>query len=133
MKEGNQRHDAKEPGPRPTDRPDGTSYRSELSAALNRAGSAVSLTGSAGEEPEILREDAVIAASGVGPVSTVPTALRKVDVKYEVAGYIEHCFTCRTTEDGTILSVSKERLVEDVTRLLMELVERKNEEARAGR
>lgn len=47
--------------------------------------------------------------------------IQKVSIKLEVANYIDRVFATRTQQDGTILVVSKETLIEELTRLFVSL------------
>lgn len=50
--------------------------------------------------------------------------LGRADVKVAFLGYIDAHFHNRTTRDGTILNVSRELLVEDLTSIIMEMEDR---------
>lgn len=47
--------------------------------------------------------------------------INRVDIKVEVAAFIDHHFINRTSNDGTVLQLSKERLTEELTNLFHSL------------
>lgn len=53
--------------------------------------------------------------------------IRRVDVKVEVAAFIDHNFLSRTEMDGTVLHLSRERLIEELTALFCGIEERASE------
>lgn len=59
------------------------------------------------------------------PVTRMP--ILKVDIKLEVAAFIDRYFTGRTVTDGTILSLSKENLVEQMSQLFHSIEQRAGE------
>lgn len=59
------------------------------------------------------------------PVQRMP--IPKVEIKTEVATFIDRVFVGRTGSDGTILSLSKENLVEHLTGLFHSLEQRSAE------
>lgn len=90
---------------------------SPLRQAMQRAGSAVGKTvqrlGEAArrmDEPFILTE-----------ADMERRPMNRVTVKTTVLGYIDAAFQNRTRADGTILAPSRERLVEELTNLYMDL------------
>ncbi len=52
--------------------------------------------------------------------------LRRIDAKLAMINYVEAKFRQRTASDGSILAVSKERLIEELTEVVMELEDRMN-------
>lgn len=91
---------------------------SMLRTAMHRAGSttrrALDAVRNRIEEPYLLTDAA-------GPERR---RLGRADVKVALLGYIDSHFHNRTTRDGTILNVSRELLVEDLTSLIMEMEDR---------
>lgn len=59
------------------------------------------------------------------PVTRMP--IMKVEIKTEVAAFIDRHFMTRTASDGTILALSKENLVEHLTGLFHSLEQRSAE------
>lgn len=99
---------------------------SMLRTAMHRAGNttrrALDAVRNRIEEPYLLTDAA-------GPERR---RLGRADVKVALLGYIDSHFHNRTTRDGTILNVSRELLVEDLTSLIMEMEDRLFEAAGPG-
>ncbi len=104
-----------------------TLLESELRQALQRADS--NARGSMGLGlPAIMpymSHQLAIDTPGTMIVERLP--ITKVDIKVEVAAFIEQNFISRTGQDGTIISLSKEILVEELTGLFYALEERSSQ------
>jgi len=51
-------------------------------------------------------------------------SIRRVDIKVAMVSYIDSVFRSRTPQDGTIVGVSREQLLQELTELVVELDER---------
>jgi hypothetical protein len=102
----------------------GDAKPSPLRTAMDRAGGAVQkLMREASAAPV---EGDVLELTDVVEKTQEPgrRMLRRVDIKVQLLSYIDSQFRQRTTSDGTILAVSREKLVEELTDLMVELDER---------
>lgn len=66
-----------------------------------------------------------VEAPGTMIVERLP--INRVDIKIEVSAFIEHHFLSRTANDGSIISLSKESLIEELTGLFYALEERSSQ------
>jgi len=89
------------------------SSENPLRTAMDRAGDIAGRAlgrGRNGEEPYELTE-----------MADDRRPMGRVAAKLEVLSYIDAIFTRRTPTDGTIVAVSRERLIEDLTDIFMKL------------
>lgn len=92
--------------------------KNKLQEAMSRAGAGLNTYLKPRDEPMVLSEE----------LERRP--IRRVDAKLSILHYVDSVFRQRTSHDGSVLGVSREQLIEDLTGLIVELDNRALEEPR---
>lgn len=95
---------------------------SDLRTALERAN-----VGGSHSLPAEPRGNSVVEQLERGSMLVQRLPIKRVDIKVEVAAFIDHHFMSRTVNDGTVLVLSKETLVEELTTLFHSLEQRSSD------
>lgn len=99
-----------------------TNHSDDLRAALSRADKANSAPMNRSRSVQHRQE--YLPVEHMSALIVERLAIRRVDIKVEVAAFIDHHFETRTDLDGTVLKLSREKLVEELTVLFYGLEER---------
>lgn len=92
--------------------------KNKLQEAMSRAGAGLNTYLKPRDEPMMLSEE----------LERRP--IRRVDAKLAILHYVDSVFRQRTSHDGSVLGVSREQLIEDLTGLIVDLDNRALEEPR---
>lgn len=95
----------------------------DLQAALARADKSSSEPMGVGIGRSLTHQQLGSVASSPGTMIVERLKINRVDIKIEVSSFIERHFIARTGNDGTILELSKEQLIEGLTTLFYGLEE----------
>lgn len=99
-----------------------------LRQAMNRAGNVANNVMRAATRAQPPQGDN-LEMTEMDVVSPDRRTIRRVDIKVSLVSYIDSVFRARTPQDGTIVGVSREQLLQELTELFVELDERASQPA----